>query len=309
MHLIPVCRTWTEIHPKGGAKSVERTGHNIFLRGNSLYVVGGFDGNFYGGMDPIPITTQLFLQDYSCAASYCASLISCNACTSVPMCAWCSSLGACVTSTAIDGNYGVSTPPCNGSSTCDPPVNNCFYLRTCGDCLAGDSCSWCEDTSSCFPQEMSEQTTCNSQWNNGTCGNQLCGLMSSCHDCLTRSTSELKCNWCPYTNTCISSAGTCPRPPIDSVATCSVPCSQYHTASKSLLFFSSLSLSLFSFFFVFHRNLHLHVIAGSCYQSHTCMWCASQKLCFSNDVYLVTFTFGECQTWSQCELKSPRPQN
>jgi len=291
----PDCETWSTVSPLEPVLSQWRSGHSMFIRNSVLFLVGGFDGNFYGGMTSFPIVLMPWQE--SCPAQYCVQYHTCSTCAAQPLCSWCPSVATCTVSQAFQSlgvlsNFNCSSyeDSCFSPSGLLPPVPPPFYALSltlkcfmssligcasadfsCDSCIsAGYNCSWCSVGEEgiqdiCIPANETNFLVCRSGWSDDTCQFQTPDLFTTCEICTSNSYV-----WCAYTNACQYSYVSCPTLSYFRSETCPVECAELTEASL-------------------------------CYQPHTCMWCDSTSSCIEGDTYLTTFAFGECLTWSICK--------
>ncbi|KAJ3302728.1 Multiple epidermal growth factor-like domains protein 8 [Kappamyces sp. JEL0829] len=85
------CNYWTTLQT---TPAINRQGHGLFLRNQSLWVMGGTDGVLHNDLVEIPLALTLKSEQErnACrAATYCASLTRCASCQRKTMCSWCNS--------------------------------------------------------------------------------------------------------------------------------------------------------------------------------------------------------------------------
>jgi len=230
-----------------------RMAHSIVIRESTLYMIGGFDGKFFGGFTSVDIVLP-DLEDDSCLASYCSRINTCQNCLSKSICSWCRSGGCTLSpSLVVARNLNVTLP-----EKCDVLVDDCLYdygcsARTsCTTCMRNLVCAWCDSFSTCLPRNLTSAPLCISGSPLESCAKDQCDVFSTCSSCAGQSVADgtAICQWCPFSNTCGASSSSCSSTPILAPSSCLIPCSQI-TAQSPEAFLSLFQVEVPSQYYAF----------------------------------------------------------
>uniref|UniRef100_A0A915E013 Laminin EGF-like domain-containing protein n=1 Tax=Ditylenchus dipsaci TaxID=166011 RepID=A0A915E013_9BILA len=193
--------------------------------------------------------------------------------------------------------------------------NTCIDIKECNDCLFQKGCGWCENSQLCLSSDTG-------------CADGLQPIVPDVHSVAREERSLLSlglhCSWFANVETkhiCVSLADESMlieehnRLQAERLALVSSPPPVVPSTSSSLISSSNgvqvpstrnlLSTDLASFPLSTSRSqnsstcpmpCHVHSGCDACVQSQ-CMWCPSTRRCVAMDTFMVSFPYGQCQSW------------
>ena len=170
-------------------------------------------------------------------------------CISVDVCVWCEENESCRSnSTGCPESNGEQSDSENGIKNESTGII-CSRLSSSEDCLASDSCLWCEEKEICRSNSTGCPGTNDKEAENGSAQDIVCNKMTALEDC----TADESCIWCDEKETCRSNRTGCPG----SVGQTDNEMGRDNVCNK-------LSTS------------------EACLASDPCVWCEEKEMCRSN---------------------------
>ncbi|KAI1731926.1 kelch motif domain-containing protein [Ditylenchus destructor] len=295
-----VCKEWLKISINDAKQFSSRYGHSAIANEHSMFVLGGFNGLMHNDVlkfTPAACNTQA------------SSMEECENTANGVRCVFYNKLCK-----KAEQNTSYRQPflsfiksdsprlQADCSSKRDHHISTCADIKECNDCLYQKGCGW----SRCFSGKRRKKLV----------RPRPCSLATNCFAC-----RQMKhCTWFTNLETkhiCVSladetmlieehnriqaeklsSASSAALPQSSQLMTSAV---QVSSTSRHLMSMDMGSFPLSNERSQSNNTCPLpcseHINCQTCVQSQ-CMWCPSTRRCVAMDTYMISFPYGQCQSW------------
>eukprot|EP00977_Amphora_coffeiformis_P023408 scaffold13297_cov184-Amphora_coffeaeformis.AAC.1 len=179
----------------------------------------------------------------------CIEIHTSDDCLSTDSCVWCEENEICRSNiTGCPGSNGGGSSSENDNES-ESRANTCIQLFTSEECLASDSCVWCEEKETCHSNSTGCPGPNDRETDNGRANDVACSKLTTSMDCI----SDESCIWCDEQEMCRSNSTGCTEPggPTANELGGDSICSKLSASEE-------------------------------CLASDSCVWCEDKEMCRSN---------------------------